>query len=236
MADTEKKKLISAQWDNIGRTFFEFLALHRLKVFTPNTRITVEGLEKLDAHKPAVMISGHFSNWEVMAMVFAQYGQAHDFPSQVTYRNINNPHIDARIRKQRQAYGIRLLVQKAGSISAKQLISGLKDGDSIALLNDQKFDQGLSVPLFTENAMTANGPVRIALKTGRPLLPMCVVRKGSRFHVKIYDPIPLENTGKREEDVMNGVLKVNKFIEDRIREHPDQWFWVHRRWPRKHYG
>jgi len=235
MNEAERRALITAQWDNIGRLFFEFLALHRLKVFVPNSRITVEGLEKLDQHKPAVMISGHFANWEVMAMVFAQYGQRADFPSHVTYRKINNPYIDARIQKQRQAYGIQLLVQKSGARGARELIQALKDGESVALLNDQKFNEGLSVPLFGTPAMTASGPVRLALKSGRPLLPMCVSRKGARFHVKIFDPIELEKTGDRAADLYAGVEKVNQFIEARILDTPDQWFWVHRRWPKAQY-
>ena len=83
--------------------------------------------------------------------------------------------------------------------------------------------------------MTAQGATRLALKTGRPLLPMVVVRDKSNFLVTFYDPIEIDNTGNRETDVLNGVINVNQFIEDRIRENPAQWFWVHRRWPKALY-
>ena len=83
--------------------------------------------------------------------------------------------------------------------------------------------------------MTAQGATRLALKTGRPLLPMVVVRDKSNFLVTFHDPIEINNTGNRETDVLNGVINVNQFIEDRIRENPAQWFWVHRRWPKALY-
>ena len=102
-------------------------------------------------------------------------------------------------------------------------------------MNDQKFGTGLSIPFFGHNAMTAQGATRLALKTGRPLLPMSVTRNGSHFTATFYDPIKLEKTGDRDVDVREGVTQVTKFIEDRIRENPSQWFWVHRRWPNEVY-
>ena len=83
--------------------------------------------------------------------------------------------------------------------------------------------------------MTAQGAVRLALKTGRPLLPMAVTRHKSNFTVTFYPPIPLAKTGDRTADVLTGVTQVSKFIEARVREAPAQWFWVHRRWPKALY-
>jgi KDO2-lipid IV(A) lauroyltransferase len=77
--------------------------------------------------------------------------------------------------------------------------------------------------------------VRLALKTKRPILPMCVVRDGARFHVKFYPPLRWEHVGNRDRDVETGVRAITAFIEDRIRENPAQWFWVHRRWPKSVY-
>jgi KDO2-lipid IV(A) lauroyltransferase len=83
--------------------------------------------------------------------------------------------------------------------------------------------------------MTAQGAVRLALKTGRPLLPMAVTRETSKFTVTFYPPIDLQKTGERTTDVLSGVTQINAFVEDRIRENPAQWFWVHRRWPKALY-
>ena len=231
LSETETDKLLKAQWENCGRTFAEFIALHRLKAFAPKSRITVEGREKLAAHNPAICISGHFANWEVMAMVMTQAG----LPVQVTYRKINNPYIDARVRQKREAYGTRLLVQKSGLKGAKQLIDAIKADESVAILNDQKFNEGISLPFFGEPAMTATGAARLATKTGRPLLPLSVTRQGANFHVIVHDPIDLDITGDRTEDTRNGVIKINQFLEKIIRDNPAQWFWVHRRWPKPLY-
>ena len=231
LSDRDSRALLKKQWENCGRIFAEFPALHRLKTFGPHSRITVDGLDKLKDNAPAIIVTGHFANWEVMATVLTQSG----LPVRITYRQINNPYIDARVRRQREAYGTQLLVQKSGARGARQLIDAIHDGQSVALLNDQKFNEGLSLAFFGEPAMTATGAIRLAIKTNRPLMPLSLTRKGSRFHMTIHDPIWPENTGDRSSDTENGVLKINHFIESVIRAQPAQWFWVHRRWPKSLY-
>jgi len=229
-SDGEIAQLLKDQWDNTGRTFSEFPIMHRIKAFE-GERVTIKGLDIFKANAPAIIVTGHFANWEIMATVLTQSG----LPVRITYRKINNPYIDARVRKQRERYGTKFLVQKSSHKGGRELFEALKNGDSIALLNDQKFNTGVKVPFFGEEAMTAQGATRLALKTGRPLLPMAVTRDGAAFTVTFYDPINLEDTGDRETDVINGVTQVTQFIEEHIREKPSQWFWVHRRWPKPLY-
>ena len=224
---TEIAQILKEQWDNTGRTFAEFPITHRIKAYEGN-RVTIKGLDIFKANAPAIIVTGHFANWEIMATVLTQSG----LPVRITYRKINNPYIDARVRKQRERYGTKFLVQKSTHKGGRELLEALKNGESVALLNDQKFNTGLAVPFFGQEAMTAQGATRLALKTGRPLLPMAVTRDGANFTVTFYEPIKLETTGERETDVLNGVKQVTEFIEDRIREEPAQWFWVHRRWPK----
>ena len=230
-SDTDIKALMRSHWDNIGRTFAEFPLTHRLKPFAENSRIEIKGFEHFEQNHPAIIVTGHFANWEVMATVLTQS----EHTTRITYRKINNPHIDARVKKQREAYGTKFLIQKSGHASGRELFEALNAGESVALLNDQKFNTGLEVPFFGEPAMTAQGAVRLALKTGRPLLPMSVTRQKSQFTVTFYPPIALETSSDRAADVLAGVTQVNAFIEARVREAPDQWFWVHRRWPKSHY-
>ena len=224
---TEIAQILKEQWDNTGRTFAEFPITHRIKAYEGN-RVTIKGLDIFKANAPAIIVTGHFANWEIMATVLTQSG----LPVRITYRKINNPYIDARVRKQRERYGTKFLVQKSTHKGGRELLEALKNGESVALLNDQKFNTGLAVPFFGQEAMTAQGATRLALKTDRPLLPMAVTRDGANFTVTFYEPIKLETTGERETDVLNGVRQVTEFIEDRIREEPAQWFWVHRRWPK----
>ena len=229
--DAEIKALMKAQWDNLGRTFAEFPITHRLRPFGPKSRVTIKGMEHYEANQPAIIVTGHFANWEVMATVLPQS----DHTVRITYRKVNNPLIDRRVRKQREAYGTKFLVKKSSHAGGRELFEALKAGESVALLNDQKFNTGIEVPFFGKAAMTAQGAVRLALKTGRPLLPMSVTRDKAIFTVTFYPPLELIKTGEREADVLSGVKQVNAFIEDRIREHPGQWFWVHRRWPKALY-
>ena len=229
-SEAEITQILKEQWDNTGRTFAEFPITHRIKAFDDG-RVTVKGLDIFKANAPAIIVTGHFANWEIMATVLTRSG----LPVRITYRKINNPYIDARVRKQRERYGTKFLVQKSTHKGGRELLEALKNGESVALLNDQKFNTGVSVPFFGQEAMTAQGATRLALKTGRPLLPMAVTRDGANFTVTFYEPIKLENTGNREADVLSGVKRVTTFIEDRIREKPAQWFWVHRRWPKALY-
>jgi len=227
----EIERLLTDQWDNIGRTFAEFPLLHRVKVFAPKSRVTVFGLDRLQSSAPAIIVTGHFANWEIMAAVLTQSGS----PVRITYRKLNNPYMDARIRQQREKYGTKFLVQKSTHRGGRELFKAIQNGESVAILNDQKFNEGISVPFFDRPAMTATGATRLALKTGRPLLPISVTRTGADFHVTIHDPISLSSTGERETDVRKGVLQIVKFTEDRIKHAPAQWFWVHRRWPKEDY-
>ena len=108
MPDKELNNLLREQWDNVGRTFAEFPLLHRIQAFE-GSRVTVKGLEIFKANAPAIIVTGHFANWEVMATVLTQSG----LPVRITYRKINNPHIDRRVREKREAYGTKFLVQKS---------------------------------------------------------------------------------------------------------------------------
>ncbi|GLQ19718.1 lysophospholipid acyltransferase family protein [Algimonas porphyrae] len=227
----EIRRLLSAQWDNLGRTFAEFALTDRIRAFEPVSRVTVEGMEHFDANAPAIFVGGHFANWEVIGTVLTQAPK----PVRITYRKINNPLIDRRVREQREAYGTRFLVQKSTHRGGRELFEALRGGESIAIMNDQKFNTGLSIPFFGVEAMTAQGAVRLALKTKRPLLPMTVVRDKTQFYVRISPPLDWPKTGNRSVDVEAGVRLVTAYIEDCIRANPDQWFWVHRRWPKAHY-
>lgn len=226
---SEREALLAAQWDNLGRTFFEFPLTDRL---TPRSgRVEVVGRERLEAiaasRTPAVLISGHFANWEVMAAVIVDAG----VECQVTYRAANNPYIDERIKAGRARYGVRLFAPKGGE-GARDLLEAMQRGESVALMNDQKFNGGLAAPFFGRIVHTASGPTRLALKFGSMLQPMSVQRTGgARFRVVVHEPIRLERTGDRAQDLETGVRKVNAFMEARIRERPGEWFWVHRRWP-----
>ena len=227
-------RLLREQWDNVGRTFFEFPLTDRL---TPAAgRVEVVGMERLHAlaqgREGAVLISGHFANYEVMAAVIAESG----LDCRVTYRAANNPYVDRRIIDTRARYGVKLFAPKGGD-GSRDLLKSLRAGQSVSFMNDQKFNGGVSGPFFGRVVHSAGAPTRLAIRFGRQLHPMSVQRlPKARFRVTVHEPIQLEDTGDRERDIEAGVRKINAFVEDRVRERPAEWFWVHKRWPNEAYA
>lgn len=229
MDEAELKRLLDAQWENVGRLTAEFPLMHRLT--RKSGRIEVINGERLDQirdrSEPVVFVSGHLSNWEVMPMVITQY----EVRCLMTYRAANNPYIDKRIVESRRRYGVELFAPK-GESGSRDILVALRGGQSVALMNDQKFNGGVAAPFFGVEAYTAPGPTRLALRSSGVLQPMSVERtRGARFRVVVHEPIVLERSGDRTHDIEEGVRRINAFIEARVRERPAEWFWVHKRWP-----
>jgi len=233
-SERELDQLLDAMWDNFGRLVGEFPNTHRFDFSATSDQIEVEGadiLAELERQgRPIVLIGGHFANWEVMAAVVVH----HMKDCRITYRHANNPLIDQRIIDQRTAYGVKIFAPKGGH-GAKELMQALKSGASVALMNDQKMNDGIAAPFLGREAMTAPGPARMALRYDCPLVPMHIVRKdGARFKVKVYDPLTKPD-GQDASAILDVVTQINQFIEARIRETPSQWFWVHRRFEKALY-
>ncbi|HEY2357890.1 MAG TPA: lysophospholipid acyltransferase family protein [Phenylobacterium sp.] len=231
-SDAEVARLLRAQWEEFGRTFAEFPVLDR--IIADPSRVEVVGAERLAeiaAGAPAVFISGHFSCFEVMSATIVHSG----IVCQITYRALNNPYVDERVRRNRWRYGVRLFAPK-GASGARALLRALARGESVALMNDQKFNGGVAAPLFGVMAHTAPGPSSFALRFGIPIQPMSVQRvHKARYKVIVHEPFLLEDTSDRDADIESGVKRINAFIEDRVRARPAEWFWVHKRWPSEHY-
>jgi Kdo2-lipid IVA lauroyltransferase/acyltransferase len=227
-SEAEREDILKRQWENFGRYAAEFPQIDQL---TPaNGRLEIVGGERLREiaakGEAAVLFSGHLSNFEVMAAVIMAEG----VNCVITGRAANNPYVNERIIKSRERYGVNLFAPK-GSEGTRELFAALKRGESIALLNDQKFNQGVAAPFFGHLCHTASGPTKLALRTSGKLVPMSVHRlKGARFRVEVHEPIVLAQTGDRGADIDRGVRQINAFIEARIREHPEEWWWMHKRW------
>jgi KDO2-lipid IV(A) lauroyltransferase len=226
--------MLKAQWDGLGRTFAEFPLMDKILPSTGRVEVVnQQRLFQIAAEKtPVVFVSGHLSNWEVMPAAIVDSGVV----CEMTYRAANNPYVDERIKASRFRYGVRLFAPKGGD-GARELLEGMKQGKSVALMNDQKFNNGVEGLFFGHPVRTAPGPSRLAIRFGTVLQPMSVQRtKGAHFRAVVHDPIHLPDTGDRSADIEAGVKLINAFMEDRIRERPEEWFWVHRRWPNEVYA
>jgi Kdo2-lipid IVA lauroyltransferase/acyltransferase len=230
--ETQIAEAARGAWRNFGHIAGELPHFREMRPYHADGRIEVVNVERLDALRdggtPAVLIGGHFANWECLAAAICNRVPS----ARITYRPANNPHIDRRIAEARAAYGIQVLIPKGAG--TRDLMRALSSGESVGLMNDQKFNQGVPVPFFGHDAMTAPGPTRLAMRYGIPLVPFSVRRTGlARYRVTIHDDIWPETGPSEEAAIYATLLRINRFMEDRIREAPDQWFWQHNRWPKE---
>ncbi|HLK24431.1 MAG TPA: lysophospholipid acyltransferase family protein [Caulobacteraceae bacterium] len=228
MPPDKRLEIARAAWRNIGRTFAELPLMHRLS--EGNGRIVVAGREHLEEaiarRIPTIFFSGHISNYEVMALVVVQAG----IQGFLAYRPTNNPYFDRRIVESRRRYGVKLFAAK-GRGFAREVLNTLARGDSLGIMVDQKFSFGVQVPFFGHAAPTDPAPIRLALTANARIQPMSVERlKGARYRMTFYEPYYLDRTGDRDADVFAGTARITKFMEDRARENPEEYFWMHRRW------
>ncbi len=233
MTVDDRVTLSAKQWENTGRAFFELPIMD--KILKEPGRVEIEGLERLEAiandGKPVIFVSGHISNWEVMNVAILSAKVRY----MITYRSLNNPYVNERLKEWRFAYGVRSFAPK-GSDGAKELMIALKEGTSVGLMNDQKFNRGVPTPFFGHMAETAPGPTRLAQRFGTVLQPLTIRRlHKARFHVVVHEPISVDDTGRKSEDIDTTVCKISAFIEREVRANPEEWFWVHKRWPNEAY-
>jgi Kdo2-lipid IVA lauroyltransferase/acyltransferase len=222
---------IIGMWDNLGRTVAEFPHLSELDTRVTNDRVEVVGGEYLEdlkkQGKAAIFYSAHFANWELVPLTVDQRGLA----TTIAYREANNPLVDKMIRDLRSRAVTANHVPK-GSAGAKALLQALKNGEHLGLLVDQKMNDGIAVPFFGRDAMTAPALAQLALRYGAPVIPLhCVRVQGAHFRMVIEDPLEITETGDKTTDIHNIMCEVNTRIENWVRANPGQWMWVHNRWP-----
>ncbi len=227
--DAEIAAIVKNMWDNLGRTMFEYPHLDRFRFDGPKANVEVirgELLEQLrDDGKPGIFCSGHFANWEVLALSAINIG----IPIHLVYRAPNNPYV-AKVFHHRQV-GHGELIPK-GAEGARLAIKLLNEGGHLGMLVDQKMNDGITVPFFGRDAMTAPALAQFALKYDLPVLPVQIERvEGINFRITCYPPIPIRKTENRQSDIHAAMTNVNKIIETWIKKNPAQWLWVHNRWP-----
>ena len=229
LADHEIAKTIAQMWDNLGRVAAEYPHLRQIRVFEPGGRVETHGFEHMDravaAGRRMIIFSGHIANWEIGMLAAVQYGAE---VAQI-YRAANNPLIDRMITRFRSIGGE--LIPK-GTVAARRAIAVLRRGAHLTMLADQKMNDGIPVPFFGRPAMTATALAALALRFDCDVLPARVERLcGARFRLTVFPPLPLPRSGDHHADVASLMTRVNQTLEGWIRDRPQEWFWVHRRWP-----
>lgn len=229
----QRDAIIVKMWDNLGRTFAEYAHHDKFWALRDGARIEIEGVENVQAAvakgKGGFFVSGHFANWEMMPMCIRYFG----LEGGIVYRPPNNPYIDRWITKQRVDHGLPHMAPK-GPDGAKMIIQLLRKNAFLAMLVDQKMNNGIEVPFFGHPAMTTQAAAQLSLKYGAPIVAVKNERlPGSRFRVTVYPEITVTPSGDKARDIYDLTLKLNQFLEARIREAPEMWLWLHSRWPKE---
>ena len=226
----EITRIVKGMWENFGRTAAEYPHLRRLRCYEDTGRVDVQGTELLDqiqdSGEPHIFFSGHFANLELEGTSIT----GRKMPLTIVYRAANNPLVDYLLLQIRK-HGIGAAFVPKGKTGARELLAALGEGRHVGLLVDQKMNDGISVPFFGRDAMTAPALAQLALKSDRPIIPLQIERlKGASFRITVHSPLEIQKTGDRETDVYNVMVQVNETLESWIRQRPEQWFWLHNRW------
>jgi KDO2-lipid IV(A) lauroyltransferase len=224
----ENRRIIRGMWDNLGRTIAEYPHLPRICASLDGGRVCMEGIENLhafsDHNGPGILFSGHFANWEVAPYVARRVG----ISLALVYRVPNNPWVERLIIRFRDAPGNFA----KGAQGARELFVHLKKGGRAGMLVDQKMNDGIAIPFFGRDAMTAPAIAQFALRFGCMLVPAWTERlEGARFRVVVHPPLVMTPTGDRAADERAVMIRINQLLEQWIRKRPEQWLWLHRRWP-----
>ena len=225
--ERENRRILCAMWDNLGRAFAEYPHLAWICA-AESGRVEIvngEAVSDLMADgRPGIVFGGHFANWEVGPSTIHRLMGASLLS---VYRAANNRWTD---RVFRRLLRTRRTVAK-GREGGRELVAHLNHGGHIAMLVDQKLNDGIAVPFFGREAMTAPAVARLGLRYGCPILPIRVERlDGARFRFTVLPSVELTDTGNTTADVLAIMTRINGMLEGWVRARPEHWLWLHRRW------
>ena len=218
--------IVKKMWENYGRILSEYMFIKNFRNSKYKKFLTIEGQEILneikDSKEPVVFISGHFNNFELMAMQVEKSG----INLAAIYRPLNNIFLNKIMEKIRTKYICRKQIKKGGS-GTRELLESFKNNYSIAIMIDQRVSESIKIDFFDQKASTTTIPAQLVKKFGSKIVPIYIERiNGVYFKMTVSRPINLE----KESTIEEITLKLNKWLEKMILINPDQWIWSHDRW------
>jgi len=220
------KELTRMMWNNYGRLFAEYMFIKDFRYGKLSKNIKIDGQEIINeikkSNKQVVFISGHFSNFELMAMCLEKTG----IKLSAIYRPLNNIFLNIIIEEIREKYICKNQIKK-GIGGLKKLIALKKKNYSTALMIDQRVSEGILSDFFNQNALTTTIPAQLVKKFNIPVVPVFIERINNlEFKLFINNPINFS----KEDTIENITSKLNKILEKMILKKPEQWIWSHNRW------
>ena len=226
---TEQKDveiIVKKMWKNYGRILAEYMFVKNFRYSKNERFISLEGQEILNniknTNEPVIFISGHFNNFELMAMQIEKAG----INLAAIYRPLNNVFLNKIMERIRKKYICQKQIKK-GRSGTRELLEYIKKHYSIALMIDQRVSEGIKSDFFGQPALTTTIPAQLVKKFGCKIVPVYIERiKGTFFKIKICKPIIYNKDSSIEEIT----LDLNKWLEKMILNNPSQWIWSHDRW------
>lgn|SRR5574341_328881 len=226
----EVEALARRVFENLGRTVVDVARSDRLLTGQEAGAFQVDGFERLlsarQRGKGVVVITAHLGPWELLPLFVAR----HYGPSCMVARPLDDPRLDDLLNRMRERGGNRV-IRKRDAIQA--ILQAIRRGEIVGILIDQHISEkeGVVVPFFGRPASTVSGPALIAIRSGAAVVPMVIVREArGQYRVQIAPEVPVRRSGDLKADLVVNTARFTAAIEAFIRERPDQWFWVHRRW------
>ena len=221
----ERKEIIKDMWGNYGRIFAEYPFMKNFRFGNLGKNIKIHGIEKLKNIKndgPIIFISGHFSNFELMAMAIEKEG----INLSAIYRPLNNKFLNIIMEFIRKNYICKNQIEK-GVSGLRKALSDFKKGNSIALMIDQRVTEGSKINFFNSLASTTTIPAQFVKKFACRIQPVSIIRKSNfNFEITFQDQLVFKNS----DTIENISLELNRWLEKQIIKNPSQWIWTHNRW------
>ena len=222
----DRKLIINSMWGNYGRILSEYIYLKKFRQNNLNQFIEIEGLNYLNEIKKnderVVFISGHFNNFELMAMEIERSG----INLCAIYRPLNNPFLNIIMESIRKNHICKNQIKK-GKSGTRDLLNLFKKNFSVALMIDQRVSEGDDVKLFNRPAKTTTIPAQLVKKYGCRIVPVYIERiKNINFKLCFSEPVKFNDELSLEQIT----LELNKILEKMILKNPGQWIWSHDRW------
>jgi len=222
----EKENITKNMWKNYGKILADYVFIKDFRNSKLSQHVEIKGQEILDKIKrdnePVIFISGHFNNFELMAMHIDKSG----LDLAAIYRPLNNIFINKIMEKIRKNYICKKQIKK-GIAGTKLLLKYFKEGTSIALMIDQRVSQGIKCNFFSKKASTTTIPAQFIKKFKCRVIPVYIERNNKDdFKLTFENPINFS-----DKDTINSITEdLNKLLEKMILRNPDQWIWTHGRW------
>jgi len=219
------KKITTEMWGNYGRIFSEYPYIANFRKGDLDKYIKIENLEKLEEIKkgqPVIFISAHFSNFELMAMVIEKAG----VNLSAIYRPLNNKMVNSIMEPLRKKYICKNQVKK-GINGIRESLKFFKRGISVAIMIDQRVSEGEKINFFNHPALTTTIPAQFVKKFGCKIQPVHIERYNNiYFRITFDEQIIIKDN--EDENLIS--IKINQWLEKKIRKNPSQWIWSHNRW------